>query len=107
VLPILALAILAGLAFTFSDSPESIMPLLLTFLLALQRLSTRLRGVAGSLTQLIDNSAKVQRLNSILDVTDKQFSLVEARYLSHFKLIFALSTSASLMPMISLLHCTI
>ncbi len=76
VMPILSLAVLAALAFLMSDSPESILPLLLTFLLALQRLSIRLRGVAGSLTQLVDNSAKIQRLNSILEIGDKQFALV-------------------------------
>lgn len=76
VLPILALAVLAALAFAISSTPETILPLLLTFLLALQRLSVRLRGVTGGLTQLADNSANLQRLSSILDRRDKQFALV-------------------------------
>lgn len=75
VLPILSLAVLAALAFLMNNSPEGILPLLLTFLLALQRLSARLRGVANALTQLVDNGAKIQRLNSILDPQDKQFAL--------------------------------
>jgi len=73
VLPILSLAILAALAFLMSGTPERILPLLLTFLLALQRLSIRLRGITGALTQLADNSAQMQRLNTILDRSDKQF----------------------------------
>jgi ATP-binding cassette, subfamily B, bacterial MsbA len=75
VLPVLALAALASLAFVLSTSPEDILPLLLTFLLSLQRLATRLRGVTGAFTQLVDNSANLQRLNIILDVRDKQFAL--------------------------------
>ena len=76
VLPILSLAILAALAYSMSESPETFLPLLVTFLLALQRLSIRLRGVAGAFTQLADNSANMQRLNSILETQDKQFALV-------------------------------
>lgn len=76
IFPILSLAILAALAYGMSDSPETILPLLVTFLLALQRLSIRLRGVAGAFTQLADNSANMQRLNSILETSGKQFALV-------------------------------
>ncbi|MBD2001071.1 ABC transporter ATP-binding protein [Leptolyngbya sp. FACHB-541] len=75
-LPILSLAILAALAYSMSNTPEAILPLLVTFLLALQRLSVRLRGVAGAFTQLADNSANMQRLNSILETGDKQFAWV-------------------------------
>ena len=76
VLPILSLAILAALAYGISDSPETILPILVTFLLALQRLSIRLRGVAGAFTQIVDNSANIHRLNSILETKDKQFALI-------------------------------
>jgi subfamily B ATP-binding cassette protein MsbA len=76
VLPILSLAILAALAYGMSNASETILPLLVTFLLALQRLSIRLRGIAGAFTQLADNSANMQRLNSILETSDKQFALV-------------------------------
>lgn len=76
VLPILSLAILAALAYGMNSTPETIMPLLLTFLLALQRLSIRLRAVASVLTQMADNSANIQRLNTILDTSDKQFALM-------------------------------
>ena len=76
VLPILSLAILAALAYSMSDTPETILPLLVTFLLALQRLSTRLRGLAGAFTQLADNSANMRRLDSVLATHDKQFALI-------------------------------
>ena len=45
VLPILSLAILAILAYSINDSPETILPILLTFLLALQ---TIINSGAGS-----------------------------------------------------------
>lgn len=76
VLPVVSLAILAVLALIMSTSFENILPLLLTFLLALQRLSVRVRGIAGGWTQLIDTSAEMQRLNYILDTDDKQFAIV-------------------------------
>ncbi len=76
VLPVVSLAILAALALLMSASFERILPLLLTFLLALQRLSIRIRGIAGGWTQLADSSADMQRLNCILDTSDKQFSII-------------------------------
>ncbi len=76
VLPILSLAVLAALAFLMRETSENILPLLLTFLLALQRLAIRLRGFAGGFAQLADNSANLARLNSILEPSDKQFALV-------------------------------
>lgn len=76
VLPILALAILAAIAYALNPEGEAILPLLLTFLVALQRLSIRLRGVSGAATRTIDISAEVQRLATILDGSDKEFALV-------------------------------
>lgn len=76
VLPILSLAVLAAIAFLMSETPESILPLLLTFLLALQRLAVRMRGITFGLTQLADNSANLQRLSSILKTQDKEFVVV-------------------------------
>lgn len=75
VLPIFSLAILATVAYSLSQSVETILPLLLTFLLGLQRLALRLKVASSMFTQLADNSAKIQRLDSILDTSDKQFSL--------------------------------
>lgn len=76
VLPILSLAVLATLAYLTSDSRETLLPMLVTFLVALQRLSMRIKGVSGSFTNLVDNSANIERLNSILTTYDKEFSHV-------------------------------
>ncbi|MDV3351391.1 ABC transporter ATP-binding protein [Leptothoe sp. LEGE 181152] len=73
VLPILALAILAAISYSFTASTEAILPMLLTFLLSLQRLAIRLKGVAGAFTKFADNTAGLNRLNSILKLDDKQF----------------------------------
>ncbi|MBE9061353.1 ABC transporter ATP-binding protein [cf. Phormidesmis sp. LEGE 11477] len=73
VLPILALTVLAAIAYSLSDSTEAILPMLLTFLLGLQRLAIRLRGVANAFTKFADNTAGLKRLNSILNLSDKEF----------------------------------
>jgi ATP-binding cassette, subfamily B, bacterial MsbA len=75
-LPILSLAVLAAIAYTISGSSESTLSLLITFLLALQRLTVRVRGVLGAFTQMTDNSANMNRLSAILDPGDKQFALI-------------------------------
>lgn len=76
VMPILALATLAAIAYYIDPNSETVLPLLLTFLVALQRLATRLRGVSTSVNQLIDLSAEMRRLNEILTNEDKEFSIV-------------------------------
>lgn len=73
IIPILALAVIAISAVLFQGSQSDILPLLLTFLLALQRLSIRLKATAGAATQFIDNSARMYRLDNILDRRDKEF----------------------------------
>ena len=72
-LPILALAILAASAVLFESSQATILPMLLTFLLTLQRLSVRLKATAGTITRFADNSARMLRLEKILDRRDKEF----------------------------------
>lgn len=73
ILPVFALAVLTVILYSLTDSSEAILPVLLTFLLGLQRLAVRLKGVVGSVTQFADKSASLQRLNSILSLSDKQF----------------------------------
>ncbi|WP_424099180.1 ABC transporter ATP-binding protein [Moorena producens] len=72
-LPMVALGILAASAVLFEGGKATILPLLLTFLLALQRLSGRLKGTSGTITFLVDNSARMVRLETILDQRDKVF----------------------------------
>lgn len=71
--PMVALAILAAVAVFFQGSETTVLPLLLTFLLALQRLSIRLTSLAGAVTGFADNSARMLRLETILDRKDKSF----------------------------------
>lgn len=72
-LPMIALAILAASAVLFQDGQSTILPMLLTFLLALQRLSVRLKATATTFTRFADNSARMLRLEAILDQRDKEF----------------------------------
>ncbi|NEO15298.1 MULTISPECIES: ABC transporter ATP-binding protein [unclassified Moorena] len=72
-LPMVALGILAASAVLFEGGKATILPLLLTFLLALQRLSGRLRATSNTITAFVDNSARMVRLETILDQRDKVF----------------------------------
>lgn len=73
-LPVLAIAMIAGLAVLLFDSRGSgVLPSLVTFVIALQRLNTRIAGVSGTFNGLTMNSAQVGRLNQILATSDKQF----------------------------------
>ncbi|NEP22330.1 ABC transporter ATP-binding protein [Moorena sp. SIO3I6] len=72
-LPMVALGILAASAVLFEGGKATILPLLLTFLLALQRLSGRLKATSGTITAFVDNSGRMVRLETILDQRDKVF----------------------------------
>ena len=85
VMPILALACLAAIAYYIDPNSQTVLPLLLTFLVALQRLSMRLRGVSGAVTQIIDLSGEMKRLDEILTTNDKEFSLVGSKEIEQIK----------------------
>ncbi|MEO0934747.1 MAG: ATP-binding cassette domain-containing protein, partial [Cyanobacteria bacterium J06641_2] len=72
-LPMVMLAILAVSAVLLKQGEAAILPMLLTFLLSLQRLSVRLKGTANTITQFVDNTARMLRLETILDGRDKEF----------------------------------
>lgn len=73
-LPILAIALIAALSLLlFGGRSTGVLPSLVTFVLAMQRLNVRLSGVASSFNALADNSGRLVRLNRILDPSDKQF----------------------------------
>lgn len=74
-LPMIALAMLAASAVLFQEGQSTILPMLLTFLLALQRLSVRLKAAASTFTRFADNSARMLRLETILNRYDKEFEL--------------------------------
>lgn len=73
-LPILAIAMISALSLLLLGGRSSgVLPSLVTFVLALQRLNSRLSGLAAIANQLADNSGRLQRLNQILSTSDKQF----------------------------------
>ncbi|NET08850.1 MAG: ABC transporter ATP-binding protein, partial [Symploca sp. SIO2B6] len=76
ILPIFSLALLATVAYSINQSSETILPVLLTFLLGLQRLALRLKVSSSMFTELTDNSARMKRLDTILDRRDKTFSSI-------------------------------
>jgi ATP-binding cassette, subfamily B, bacterial MsbA len=73
-LPILAIALLAALSLLLlEDSSTGILPSLVTFVFALQKLNGRITILSGNLNQLAENSGRLNRLNEILSPAGKQF----------------------------------
>jgi ATP-binding cassette subfamily B protein/subfamily B ATP-binding cassette protein MsbA len=73
-LPIISIALIAALSlFVFKDRTSGVLPSLVTFIIALQRLNQRVGSLTGLATSYAANSANVERLNDILRDEDKQF----------------------------------
>ena len=73
-LPILAIAVIAAISLLLFDGRSSgVLPSLVTFVLALQRLNTRLGILAATANRLADNNGRLDRLNQILRPEGKQF----------------------------------
>ena len=73
-LPIISIALIASLSLlVFKDRSSGVLPSLVTFIIALQRLNQRVGSLTGLATGYAANSANVQRLNDILSTEDKQF----------------------------------
>jgi ATP-binding cassette subfamily B protein/subfamily B ATP-binding cassette protein MsbA len=73
-LPILMIAVIASLSVLFFvDRKSGILPSLVTFVVALQRLNGSFGSITNSLTSLKANSASLDLLNSFLIESDKQF----------------------------------
>lgn len=85
ILPVLSLGFLVTTAYLLNFNTQNILPMLLTFLVALQRLSIRLRGVSSCFSEFSDNSAKLDRLNMILQSEDKEFTLVGGKKFEHLQ----------------------
>lgn len=76
-LPILAIALIGALSIlAFGNRSSGILPSLVTFILALQRLTFRLGSVAGISNTLAQNSGRLARLNDILGARNKEFRRV-------------------------------
>jgi subfamily B ATP-binding cassette protein MsbA len=75
-LPILAIALIAAISLLLLGGRSSgVLPSLVTFVLALQRLNVRLTSLANITNRLADNNGRINRLNQILSSSDKQFRL--------------------------------
>ena len=73
-LPILMIAVIAGLSVLFFGTRNSgVLPSLVTFVVALQRLNGSFGNLTASLLGLKTNSANLDLLNSFLIESDKQF----------------------------------
>jgi ATP-binding cassette subfamily B protein/subfamily B ATP-binding cassette protein MsbA len=73
-LPILMIAGIAGLSLLLFGSRNSgVLPSLVTFVVALQRLNNTFGTIASSLGTLNSNAAPLDLLNKLLEPTDKQF----------------------------------
>lgn len=73
-MPILMIAGIAGLSVVFFGSRNSgVLPSLVTFVVALQRLNGTLGAIASSLGSLNSNAAPLDLLNKLLEPGDKQF----------------------------------
>jgi len=73
-LPILTIAVLAGLSILFlGDKSQNVLPKLVTFMFALQRLNSRIHILNSNLNLLAQNKGNLSRLNTILNSDDKEF----------------------------------
>jgi len=73
-LPILMIAVIAGLSVLFfGDRNSGVLPSLVTFVVALQRLNGTFGNLSQTLLQLKNNSANLDVLNGFLNHKDKQF----------------------------------
>lgn len=73
-LPIVAIAVIAAISLLLLGGRSTgVLPSLVTFVLALQRLNTKLAQIANTTNQLADNRGRLDRLNQILKPTGKHF----------------------------------
>jgi subfamily B ATP-binding cassette protein MsbA len=73
-LPIAMIGLIAGLSLlVFGSRSSGVLPSLVTFVIALQRLNGSFGSIAGNFTSLSANAANLHRLNEILATDDKQF----------------------------------
>ena len=73
-LPIVAVAVIVVLSLVLLGvQAAQVLPGLVTFVLALQRLNVRLGGIANSWNALAENSARLELTNQILESSNKNF----------------------------------
>ena len=73
-LPVAAIGVMAALSLlVFGARSSGVLPGLITFVLALQRLNMRFSGLAGIVNEVAENGGRMERLNALLDPVDKTF----------------------------------
>ena len=73
-LPILAIALIASMSMLLLGGRNSgLLPSLVTFVVALQRLNVQISTIAQTFNKLADNTGRIQRLNEILSSQGKKF----------------------------------
>jgi subfamily B ATP-binding cassette protein MsbA len=73
-LPVVAIALISALAVGFFGTRGSgVLPSLVTFVIALQRLNTRIAGISGTFTGFTANAPQLARLNGFLSPQGKEF----------------------------------
>jgi ATP-binding cassette, subfamily B, bacterial MsbA len=73
-LPLVAALLIVGLSWQlFGGSTETLIPKLVTFVLALQRLNLRLIRTAANFNHLAENSGRIEQLDNLLQTGDKSF----------------------------------
>ncbi|MCP9818843.1 ABC transporter ATP-binding protein [Synechococcus sp. Cruz-9H2] len=73
-LPLMAALLIVALSWQlFGGSTEALIPKLVTFVLALQRLNLRLIKTANNYNQLAENSGRIEQLDDLLQTRDKTF----------------------------------
>lgn len=73
-LPMVAIAMIGGLSLLlFGTRSTGVLPSLVAFVVALQRLNVRLSSMASAFTLISDNASAIERLNQILEKKGKVF----------------------------------
>ncbi|WP_413295533.1 ABC transporter ATP-binding protein [Synechococcus sp. MIT S9452] len=73
-LPIVAVSLMVSLSLVlFEDRASNLLPSLVAFVIALQRLNARMGGMALSFNALANNAGLLQLTNEILETRDKQY----------------------------------
>jgi subfamily B ATP-binding cassette protein MsbA len=72
-LPMVALACITLSSIALARNNAPILPILVTFLLSLQRLAVRLKAFSTIFTRFADNSGRMLRLETILNQADKEY----------------------------------
>ena len=84
-LPILAAASLVIISLLlFPASSQVLLPSLVTFVLALQRLNTRIAGIVNAFNGLAENTSRLQYVDKLLNQADKQYRQVGGLEFNNF-----------------------